>query len=546
MAAGAGPSSRPFGRRSRRSPRPLSRSPSPSASLLSLLASVAATVPTVDGSPAPLHFLCPRYSAATEFVEQAAVADAPPYEFPPETSTSTVFTRRRVPPKYEQKDDGLWRKVETYTLYGSTMCTSCAATTSSVDASNQAAATGTSSTDAASTSDVDTTLIVTLSLVLAFVICFLIIGCLFWRKNIRRKFRQHDIEMKAITRGRREGNEEDEEALTERGMRRKKKLWARATARWKANARARQRRGKRTLVTNASRSSLHADTPTNEDIEDRDDTMSYVSASRSISRQTSRRSSSLSREEITPTNHSLSASSSNVSLSNSADPASSSLSPPASPPAYHTPRLVVPDIRISTSNLEVASSAPKSVRPSHSSLGHLSSTDDSDDLSYTPSAAHVATDDKSLLARLNEMASHPPQQDSGHDPSESSAPVWEDEEIDDFELDSSGGDPSGSSPPTRTAFPPPPVPVSSKGKMAAEYFDYDYSYSAFDEDIQALEPELGPSAPPFEAVASAPPLPDDVPSAPNIDVDLGECVASAPHPPPDEIQVVISPPHYQS
>lgn len=451
-----------------------------------------------------------------------------------------------------------------------------------MDSSYQAAATGITSTDVASPSDVDvvgdildtlptgwrpqfrepkTTLIVTLSLVLAFVICFLIIGCLFWRKNIRRKFKQHDIEMKAITRRRREGNEEDEEALTERGMRRKKKLWARATARWKANARARQRRGKRTLVMNASRSSLQPDPPITENPEDRDDTLSYVSNSRPASRQTSRRSSSLYREEITPVerNDSSPASCSNVSLSNSADPASSSLSPPASPPAYHTPRLTIPD---TTSNLEVVSSAPKSTstmtsplspsyplhsrRPSHSSLGHLPSTDDPDDLPYSPSAAHVATDDKSLLARLNEMTSHPPL-DSGHDPSESSAPVWEDEEIDGFELDSYGGGPSGSSPPTVTAFPPPPIPLSSKGKMAAEYFDYDYSYSTFDEDIQGLEPELGPSAPPFEAVASAPPLPDDMPSAPTIDDDSSECTASAPPPPPrDEIQTVISPPHYQS
>lgn len=164
-----------------------------------------------------------------------------------------------------------------------------------------------------------------------------------------------------------------------------------------------------------------------------------------------------------------------------------------------------------------------------------------DESSYPPSAAHVATDDKALLARLNGMASHPPR-DSANYHQESSAPVWEDEDVVDSDASSSLGDPSGSS--SSQVFPPPSVPVSSKGKMAAEY--YDYSYSLFDDDIESLEPELGPSAPPFEAV---PPLPSDdsavVPSAPVLDDFAGDRTPSAPFQAVDE-SIVVYPPHYHS
>ena len=95
-----------------------------------------------------------------------------------------------------------------------------------------------------------------------------------------------------------------------------------------------------------------------------------------------------------------------------------------------------------------------------------------------------------------------------------------------------------------TAFPSPPVPLSSKGKMSAEYYEYDYVYSPFDEDIQALEPELGPSAPPFEAVAGAPHMQEDItiPSAPTMD-DNDDGMLSANNPQPPETS---HPPHYQS
>jgi hypothetical protein len=171
--------------------------------------------------------------------------------------------------------------------------------------------------------------------------------------------------------------------------------------------------------------------------------------------------------------------------------------------------------------------------PSSSSTSGVSSEsfDTSSDIGLHPPvhAAHVATDDKSLLARLAEFASSPPPSEvSAEAPStlQVSAPVWRDEEFEDFPCD-----PGGSSsihismcPAPTPLFPPPP----SKEKMAAPTF-YDYPYSF--EDI-TVEPEAGPSAPPFDDPPSAPPtnIIDLTPSAPPL-MDIDYCMevdASAP------------------
>lgn len=73
-------------------PRRRFKPPSPSNSLLSILASIVATSQPVSSSP--LAFLCPSRST-------------PPLG---------------LPDKYQQGDDGLWRKVDEYSLYGSTVC----------------------------------------------------------------------------------------------------------------------------------------------------------------------------------------------------------------------------------------------------------------------------------------------------------------------------------------------------------------------------------------------------------------------------------------
>ena len=153
------------------------------------------------------------------------------------------------------------------------------------------------------------------------------------------------------------------------------------------------------------------------------------------------------------------------------------------------------------------------------------------DLHHSPvHVAHVATDDKSLLAHLAELASSPPLSVDCVETSSSalvvSAPVWQDEEIEDFpcDLGRSSSISMPMSPFPAPLFPPPP----SKEKMAAPAF-YDYPYSF--EDI-TLELEAEPSAPPFEDPPSAPPTnnTDLTPSAPLMDTDyLMELHASTPH-----------------
>ena len=73
----------------------------PSTALLSILAILA----TTSGSPTPASFLCPSHNKR-HFTH----------------SHPTAAPSSRIPVKYAQGDDGLWRHAESYTLYGSTFC----------------------------------------------------------------------------------------------------------------------------------------------------------------------------------------------------------------------------------------------------------------------------------------------------------------------------------------------------------------------------------------------------------------------------------------
>ncbi|KIY73541.1 hypothetical protein CYLTODRAFT_485390 [Cylindrobasidium torrendii FP15055 ss-10] len=510
MSGRAGPSSAPYGRRRQRPP----KSATPSSALLSLLATVAATVPVVDGSPAPLLFLYPGYPP---------LDDPPPNDVKPRQEPTQSMTRRTsastsvaIPVKFEQSDDGKWRKARTYTLYGSTVCNHCddesaeSSTPATTYASATTIATSTSTAVPALEDDLldtlpigwkprakepKTSLIVTISLVLAFVICFLIIGCLLWRKTVRKKRRANgDVEMRAVRR-RRESPEEDEEALTDRDVRRKKKIWARASARWKAHARARQRRGRRPTVntqTSTPDDPTGVDTALRPSDDDDDDQLSYASRSPSISRSPS--------SESLSTN--IPGGTAPVAAAEHFQdvPQRETSVPPSSPPAYHTHGAENP--RAS------ASETPSNLSPPSSSLSPSyplgSSSSGPSEPVYMPSTAHVATDDKAMLERLVLAASSPPVAGQSHLP-ESSAPEWHDEELDDF-----ADAPAESS---HSELPAPPNPVSAKGKMESEY---EYAFSSLHLDIEGVEPELGPSAPPFEHGPSAPPLEEEAlrPSAP--------------------------------
>ncbi|GLB35791.1 hypothetical protein LshimejAT787_0300790 [Lyophyllum shimeji] len=469
-------------------------------------------------------------------------------------------------------DNGRWRKVESYTLYGSTVCLTCqdaTATVPSVDDQIQgsgSASTPQSAPSATTTYDIHddlppgwkpttasgggrTMLILALSLVLAFAICFLIISCIFWRKTKRRKRKPDDVEMKA--RKRRKGRAADDASESmlalEREVKVKQRIWARATARWKANAKysARQRRGKRIASTTkiGSPQSCCASLDRIEDAEPAHPTP--PSSPREIRR--------LSLDSVdTGTSGDVSTSAPPPQEETQADviaPIPSSSASP-SPPAYHL-RTSIPQIRISRENLAGDTREDRQLTPSHlSPLGsQLASSSnirqydlrdtssDTDFASQRIHAAHVATDDKALLARLADLASAPP--DDAHSSQSDSAtfhasvPIWQDEELEDF-MDPPYNPVNCSLPASRrssrSSSPPPLFPPPPKGKKAAASFhDYHYSF----EDI-SVEPEPGPSAPPFEEEPSCPiVMPNNlVPSAPPLsDMTVAYCFeayASAP------------------
>jgi len=69
----------------------------PSSTLLSILAIIASST----ANAAPPTFLCPSLNY--------------------KSSPTIPSTPRRIPSKFEQGEDGRWRRVDSYTLYGSTV-----------------------------------------------------------------------------------------------------------------------------------------------------------------------------------------------------------------------------------------------------------------------------------------------------------------------------------------------------------------------------------------------------------------------------------------
>lgn len=93
----------------------------PSSGLLALLATVAASSSTVEGIPLP--FLCPSLDSSSPVARHIPRDDPLDVFIQPSPSPIKRRLRKRyVPVKFERADDGHWRRVETYSLYGSTMC----------------------------------------------------------------------------------------------------------------------------------------------------------------------------------------------------------------------------------------------------------------------------------------------------------------------------------------------------------------------------------------------------------------------------------------
>ncbi|KAG6868489.1 hypothetical protein C0993_002027 [Termitomyces sp. T159_Od127] len=504
--------------------------PAPSTPVLALLATISASLPPAHASPAPPSFLCPSFVPQPTSPPRTQARATRPSSSPPVVRKSLVLGAPPgpVPDRFEQEENGRWRRVDTYTLYGSTSCDEDAVSTI-LDDQIQVSATSSVplSTSATSLSAYSislppgwkpqedssagrTTLILALSLVLACLICFFIISCIFWRKKKRRRRGQVDVEKKARKRWRQTTGEDDGiSMLAEREVKVKQKIWAKATARWKANAKytARQRRGKRFgTVTKAN--SPRSSCTSLDRAEETQATAAQLPMSFPLGSPRSSLESPHPESEV-PQSGETSHIASIPVVDTRAEQESSR---PPSPPAYHGDSLA------RTSGREKR--LPLS--ESGSSSTPCSSPCDFYIPPYPVHAAHVAIDDKGLLARMAELASAPPPDPTSSSDSSAtchaSVPIWDDDEVEDFDEVSHGNEsahrelsPSGlfssSSSPTNL-FPPPP----SKGKMAAPTF-YDYPYTL---DDMLVEPEPGPSAPPFEEESNCHPseMAELAPSAP--------------------------------
>jgi len=111
--------------RTRRPSKPPLSIVAPSSGLLSLLASIVSAT-TVNGSPAPPDFLCPsiRSENTIEPVVRRRTAATEPRS-KADSFAANFREAHHVPVRYDKGPDGLWRRVGSYTLYGSTVSPSC-------------------------------------------------------------------------------------------------------------------------------------------------------------------------------------------------------------------------------------------------------------------------------------------------------------------------------------------------------------------------------------------------------------------------------------
>ncbi|TCD59749.1 hypothetical protein EIP91_011619, partial [Steccherinum ochraceum] len=217
----------------------------PSTAVLAALATISAASSTVDGhplddQPPPPDFLCPSYPS--DYIP----AQTPP----PSVSTSRRRNTRRdfatpsvntpskrdsrpsVPLKYEQGEDGRWRKSSSYSLLGSSFCgtTQCVPQDTDIPVVDDQIQPSQSATVTTTADDSDmssylppgwpsksnddripTPVIVGLSIVLAVIICGFMVGCIFWRKQRRKRARDmRDLEEKRKSKLYDEDSEDEE------------------------------------------------------------------------------------------------------------------------------------------------------------------------------------------------------------------------------------------------------------------------------------------------------------------------------------------------
>ncbi len=373
--------------------------------------------------------------------------------------------------------------------------------------------------------DVLTPIILTLSLLLAIFICVLIFGCVVWRRK-RRVAEQKDVEKKC----RKYLDDELDETEEVKRMRSQQRMWAKATARWKAGVRQSARRRRKQPSTASMRET---------------DTQSSVSLPSQHSFAVSRRPSSISHWTLPPDTTSIPTATDSIPAcgetphtheTDVATDGSLDGSRPSQPPEY--PVDGTSEARLTRLDSAIGRSLASEDGTPAVTISKSAST--SREIHCIPAnAAHVATDDKTVLARMANLASSPPPEELPlhGNPDQSDTinaagplvPVLDEFEELPLEIqvvdeDGTSGSnsewcgaasnallsPSANLPvPTysREQSPQPPIfpaPPSKAQLAAPDFLQYP---SFFEEDLTGFEPNTLPPAPAFEA-PSAPPLDD--------------------------------------
>ncbi|KAH9858240.1 hypothetical protein C2E23DRAFT_172810 [Lenzites betulinus] len=423
-----------------------------SSGLLALLVTFAGSS-SADARPldseVPPDFLCPRlhaWSLPEPASSSSAVQQTPSWYWEPCDATEAANyvvlsqTRRKrrrsrvanqIADKYTQGPDGRWRKADSWQLYGSSSCppsgcmdvpaptdfpvqddqVSPSSTTSVVSSSS----TSTSPSlppgwDKTKVDDTMTGMILALSLSLAVALIVFMMGIVRWRQKRHTKVDKDAERTPSVLDGASVvESEEHKRARTQQ------RLWAKVSARWVANVRqsARRRRKHTTVATGKDSDSRLL----------REASTSAVSLARTTSNDLHRRPSSPS---------SLRSSRRTRTVSCSPSPAPSdrrSVTNEPAPASHHPPAY----LQSSSSAFQHAyprwRSHPLDTMPdSHHASGipppppesppPCSSADRSPPPSLSPlpyeppvHSAHVAVDDKAVLARLEHLASAPPPTD---------------------------------------------------------------------------------------------------------------------------------------
>ena len=361
-----------------------------------------------------------------------------------------------------------------------------------------------------SSSKTESTIILIISIVLAVFLCVFMIACVCWRRSKKKK---RDIELKL--KHKLKVDDESEIGDQEKEAQNKMRIWARATARWKAHIRlsARRRRKRQIAVARGPRpqSSVLSDRP-GESVD-------------SLPRRS--RQPSPSPSAVQNTQPVATTTATDIPESPALTPDTESQPEPSLPPAYNPDvaqrsHSTIPDHANSldlSPPLSRQSPFPDTETPplSHATpgpcippaTGHVSTAPP---LSHAapgpyipPATGHVSTDDKSHLRSLEEQASAPPDPaattPSGIPAVVVSVPTWDEmlNELDGFpELECY-------SPRTPVYIPPNFPPPPSKAAMASNYHEDT-------DDLTDDDGSFTPSAPPgdhLDVEPSAPSLEDE-------------------------------------